>query len=58
MSDHTISRRKLVGTLGAGLAAAALPLSAETHATSIAQPMADPTTKYPSHPSTAPSSQG
>ena len=49
-SDKTISRRKLVGTLGAGLAAAVVPAAAQTSAVSTAQPMADPTTKYPKPP--------
>ncbi len=53
-SDNTISRRKLVGTLGAGLAAAAVPAAGQAQTTSTAQPMADPTTKYPKPPYTSP----
>src|SRR5579875_3181069 len=49
-----ISRRRLVGGLGAGLAAAAVPAIAqnEPHTTggSTAQPVQDPTTKYPKPP--------
>ena len=52
--DNTISRRKLVGTLGAGLAAAAIPAGAQAQASSTAQPVADPTTKYPKPPYTSP----
>ena len=56
LSDHNISRRKLVGTLGAGLAAAAIPsaVQAQTEPASTAQPMSDPTTKYPKPPYTSP----
>ncbi len=54
-SDSTISRRKLVGTLGAGLAAAAIPPIAQAQSnTSTAQPVADPTTKYLKPPYTSP----
>ena len=55
-SDNTISRRKLVGTLGAGLAAVAVPSAAHAQATnaSTAQPVTDPTTKYPKPPYTSP----
>jgi len=53
-SENTISRRKLVGSLGAGLAAAALPSSSEAQASSTALPVADPTTKYPKPPYTSP----
>jgi NAD(P)-dependent dehydrogenase (short-subunit alcohol dehydrogenase family) len=56
-SDHTLSRRKLVGALGAGVAAAAIPVSsmqAQTQAASTAQPVTDPTTKYPRPPYTSP----
>ena len=57
-SESTISRRKLVGALGAGLAAAAIPAVAEAQAssgaTSTAQPMTDPTNKYPKPPYTSP----
>ncbi len=53
--DSTISRRKLVGTLGAGLAAAAVPSAAQAQSpASTAQPVADPTTKYPKPPYTSP----
>jgi NAD(P)-dependent dehydrogenase (short-subunit alcohol dehydrogenase family) len=55
--ELTMSRRKLVGTLGAGLAAAAIPSTmakTQTDATSTAQPTADPTTKYPKPPYTSP----
>jgi NAD(P)-dependent dehydrogenase (short-subunit alcohol dehydrogenase family) len=53
-SDHSISRRQLVGTLGAGFAAAAIAPAAEAQTTSTAQPMADPTTKYLKPPYTSP----
>jgi len=53
-SDSTISRRQLVGTLGAGLAAAAIPSSAAAAQAPTAQPMSDPTTKYPKPPYTSP----
>ncbi len=53
--DNTISRRKLVGTLGAGLAAAAIPSGAQAQSpATTAQPVADPTTKYPKPPYTSP----
>lgn len=53
--DSTISRRKLVGTLGAGLAAAAVPSAAQAQSpASTAQPVADPTTKYPKPPYMSP----
>lgn len=52
--DNTISRRKLVGTLGAGLAAAAIPAGAQAQASSTTQPVADPTAKYPKPPYTSP----
>ena len=50
--DETmISRRKLVGGLGAGLvAAAAAPGMAQTRVVSSGQPIQDPTTKYPKPP--------
>ena len=55
MSDSPISRRNLVGTLGAGLAAAAIPSMAQAQSpASTAQPVADPTTKYPKPPYTSP----
>ena len=53
-SDSLLSRRKLVGTLSAGLAAAAIPSAAQAQTSSTAQPMADPTTKYPKPPYTSP----
>ena len=53
-SDSTFSRRKLVGTLGAGLAAAAIPASSQAQSQSTAQPVADPTSKYPKPPYTSP----
>ncbi len=53
-SDNTFSRRQLVGTLGAGLAAAAIGQPAEAQVPSTAQPVADPTTKYPKPPYTSP----
>ncbi len=53
--DSTISRRKLVGTLGAGLAAAAIPSAAQAQSpATTAQPVADPTTRYPKPPYTSP----
>ncbi len=52
-SDH-LSRRQLVGALGAGLAATALPAVAQAQESSTAQPVADPTTKYPKPPYTSP----
>jgi NAD(P)-dependent dehydrogenase (short-subunit alcohol dehydrogenase family) len=53
-SERTLSRRQLVGSIGAGLAAAALPSAADAQAGSTAQPMTDPTTKYPRPPYTSP----
>jgi NAD(P)-dependent dehydrogenase (short-subunit alcohol dehydrogenase family) len=57
-SDHDSTRRKLVGTLGAGLAAAAIPgathAQAQSEANSTAQPVEDPTSKYPRPPYTSP----
>ena len=54
-SDNTISRRELVGTLGAGLAAVAVPSAAQAQvSTSTAQPVTDPTTKHPKPPYTSP----
>ncbi len=48
--DEQISRRKLMVGLGSGLAAtAAVPAFAQA-GTSTAQPLADPTTKYPKPP--------
>jgi len=52
MSTHennSISRRQLVG-IGAGLAAAAVTPAIAQSPTSTAQPMQDPTTKYPKPP--------
>lgn len=54
VSDNQISRRKLVGTLGAGLAAAAIPPVAQAQGASTAQPVADPTTKHLKPPYTSP----
>ena len=57
MSDNTLSRRQLVGSLGAGLAAATLPGAAVAQTSAgaaTAQPVADPTTKYPKPPYTSP----
>ena len=51
---QNISRRELVGSLGAGLVAAAVPTEATAQANSTAQPVADPTTKYPKPPYTSP----
>ncbi len=57
-SESSISRRKLVGTLGAGLAAVAVPAAvqaqAQGSAASTAQPVAAPTSKYPKPPYTSP----
>ena len=53
-SLDNLSRRQLVGALGAGLAATALPAVADAQASSTAQPVADPTTKYPKPPYTSP----
>ncbi len=56
-SDKNISRRQLVGTLGAGIAAAAIAPAAHAQSGSggsTAQPVADPTTKYPKPPYTSP----
>ena len=53
-SDLSISRRHLVSTLGAGLAAAAVPAVAQNESVaSTAQPVADPTTKYLKPPYTS-----
>lgn len=57
-TDQTISRRQLVSTLGAGLAAAAIPTAVQAQASaspsSTAQPISDPTSKYPKPPYTSP----
>ena len=53
-SPNNLSRRQLVGALGAGLASTALPTVAQAQASSTAQPVADPTTKYPKPPYTSP----
>ncbi len=53
-SSDNLSRRQLVGALGAGLAATALPAAAQAQSNSTAQPVADPTTKYPKPPYTSP----
>jgi len=52
MEENNISRRKLLGGLGAGLAAAAVSpiLSAEAAPGPTAAPLQDPTTKYPRPP--------
>jgi NAD(P)-dependent dehydrogenase (short-subunit alcohol dehydrogenase family) len=55
MSDQqsNLSRRKLMGTLGVGLAAAAIPALGQSERAQCgptAQPVADPTTKYPKPP--------
>lgn len=52
--ESTISRRKLVGTLGLGLASTAIPIASQAQTPSTAQPMSDPTTKYPKPPYTSP----
>ncbi len=55
-----LSRRKMVGAIGASLAAAATPAIAQptshqgANMKSTAQPMQDPTTKYPKPPYTSP----
>ena len=53
-NEHTLSRRQLVGTLGAGLATAAIPAVTAQAQSPTAQPMANPTTKYPKPPYTSP----
>ncbi len=53
-AENTISRRKLVGTLGTGLAAAAIPSTAQAQSAATAQPMTDPVSKYPKPPYTSP----
>jgi NAD(P)-dependent dehydrogenase (short-subunit alcohol dehydrogenase family) len=53
-SKSVLSRRQLVGSIGAGIAAATLPAGAQSPATSTAQPVADPTTKYSKPPYTSP----
>ncbi len=53
-SENDFSRRTLVGTLGASLAAALLPEGAQAQGNSTAQPVADPTSKYPKPPYTSP----
>jgi NAD(P)-dependent dehydrogenase (short-subunit alcohol dehydrogenase family) len=53
-SENTLSRRQLVGTLGAGLAAAALPAASAAAQVPTAQPLNDPTSKYPKPPYTSP----
>jgi hypothetical protein len=54
-SNSNISRRKVVGALGASLAAATVPAVAlaENGGGPTAQPMADPTSKYPKPPYTS-----
>ena len=56
-NNNDISRRRLVGAIGAGLAAAAVPAESSAQsavAASTAQPMTDPTSKYPKPPYTSP----
>ncbi len=53
-NSNSLSRRQLVGTLGAGLAAAAIPAGEAQAQGSTTQPMADPTTKYLKPPYTSP----
>jgi NAD(P)-dependent dehydrogenase (short-subunit alcohol dehydrogenase family) len=57
-SENTISRRKVMGALGAGIAAATVPTAVVAQSVNgsaaTAQPMADPTTKYPKPPYTSP----
>ena len=52
-NNNEVSRRKLIGTMGAGLAAAVLPEGAQAQSGSTAQPVADPTTKYLKPPYTS-----
>ena len=53
-SRNNISRRQLVSTLGAGIAVAGISSSAQAQAGSTAQPVSDPTSKYPKPPYTSP----
>jgi NAD(P)-dependent dehydrogenase (short-subunit alcohol dehydrogenase family) len=51
--EKAISRRHLVSSMGIGLAAAAIPVATQGQVSSTAQPMADPTSKYPKPPYTS-----
>jgi NAD(P)-dependent dehydrogenase (short-subunit alcohol dehydrogenase family) len=51
--EKGISRRHLVSSMGIGLAAAAIPVATQAQASSTAQPMTDPTSKYPKPPYTS-----
>jgi NAD(P)-dependent dehydrogenase (short-subunit alcohol dehydrogenase family) len=51
--EKAISRRQLVSSMGIGLAAAAIPVATQGQVSSTAQPMADPTSKYPKPPYTS-----
>ena len=53
-TDHTISRRSLVGSLGAGLVAVSNPSLAQSLPGSRAMPLEDPTSKYPKPPYSSP----
>lgn len=48
--SNSISRRKLVGAAGTGLALAAAATGTQAQAPTTAAPMSDPTTKYPKPP--------
>jgi NAD(P)-dependent dehydrogenase (short-subunit alcohol dehydrogenase family) len=48
--DHSVSRRRAVGGAGLGLAAAAAAATAQAQPRDTAQPMTDPTTRYPRPP--------
>jgi NAD(P)-dependent dehydrogenase (short-subunit alcohol dehydrogenase family) len=58
ISGNVVSRRKVMGALGAGIAAATVPTAVVAQSVNgsaaTAQPMADPTTKYPKPPYTSP----
>jgi NAD(P)-dependent dehydrogenase (short-subunit alcohol dehydrogenase family) len=51
--EKGISRRQLVSSMGIGLAAAAIPVATQAQVSSTAQPMTDPTSKYPKPPYTS-----
>jgi NAD(P)-dependent dehydrogenase (short-subunit alcohol dehydrogenase family) len=51
--EKAISRRQLVSSMGIGLAAAAIPVATQAQVSSTAQPMTDPTSKYPKPPYTS-----
>jgi NAD(P)-dependent dehydrogenase (short-subunit alcohol dehydrogenase family) len=51
--EKAMSRRQLVGSMGLGLAAAAIPVATQAQVSSTAQPMTDPTSKYPKPPYTS-----